>query len=30
MIYISQYSGGKELVNTRGIIKEINKYKFTH
>ena len=30
MIYIPQYAGGKELVNSRGIMKEINKYKFTH
>ena len=30
MIYISQYPGGKELMNGRGIIKEINKYEFTH
>ena len=30
MIYIPQYPGGKELVNARGQIKEINKYEFTH
>ena len=30
MIYIPQYAGGKKLVNARGIIKEINKYEFTH
>ena len=29
-IFIPQYPGGKELVNARGIIKEINKYEFTH
>ena len=29
-IYIPQYPGGKELMNARGIIKEINKYEFTH
>ena len=29
-IYIPQYAGGKELVNRRGIIKEINRYEFTH
>ena len=29
-IYIPQYAGGKELVNGRGIIKEINRYEFTH
>ena len=30
MIYIPQYAGGKDLVNARGKIKEINKYEFTH
>ena len=29
-IYIPQYPGGKELMNARGKIKEINKYEFTH
>ena len=28
MIYIPQYPGRKELVNSRGIIKEINKNEF--
>jgi len=30
MIYIPQYAGGNKLVNARGIIKEMNKYEFTH
>ena len=29
-IYIPQYAEGKELKNAKGIIKEINKYEFTH
>ena len=29
-IYIPQYVNGKELMNARGIIKEIDKYEFTH
>ena len=29
-IYIPQYAKGKELVNAKGIITEINKYQFTH
>ena len=29
-IYIPQYPGGKGLMNAKGIIKEINKYEFTH
>jgi len=29
-IYIPQFAGGKELVNARGIIKEINNNEFTH
>ena len=29
-IYIPQYVKGKELMNSRGIIKDINKYEFTH
>ena len=29
-IYIPQYPGGKELMNAKGKIKEINKYEFTH
>jgi len=30
MIYIPQYPNGKELMNARGIIKEINNNEFTH
>ena len=30
MIYIPQYVKGKELMNARGIIKEIDKNEFTH
>ena len=29
-VYIPQYAKGKELVNARGEIKEINEYEFTH
>ena len=29
-IYIPQYPDGKGLMNVKGIIKEINKYEFTH
>ena len=29
-IYIPQYAGGKELVNARGIIKDIDKYEIVH
>ena len=29
-IYIPQYAQGKELVNARGLIIDINKYEFTH
>ena len=29
-IYIPQYAQGKELVNSRGLITDINKYEFTH
>ena len=29
-IYIPQYAKGKELVKSKGIITEINKYEFTH
>ena len=30
LIYIPQYVRGRELVNARGIIKNINKHEFTH
>ena len=30
MIYIPQYAQGKELTNSRGKIKDINQYEFTH
>ena len=30
LIYIPQYASGRELVNARGTIKNINKHEFTH
>ena len=29
-IYIPQYAKGKKLTNSRGVIKEIDKYQFSH